>query len=683
MPSAKAAVPTGNKAPSLGLGLALAVIGLIVLSPWIQAQAPAPPPAADTTRRLRAFLDADWKYWVSEYPENATSYGYPGENDRWTDYSPLAIARRNQHLRQSLAQLEAIPRAALPAGEQLNYDLYHEELQTTIDGLAYHGDAFPLASEAFASLYMPIDQMGGVQQSIPATIAQMPFERESDYRDLVARLNGVPAAIDQTIALMKQGLAAGYTPPKIIMRDVAKQVDAQIASDPMASPLLDALKHFPGGVPPADRQQLTDQAKAAYTQKVAPAFTRLRDFLANTYIPACRDSVSAAALPDGANYYKYLVRLETTSAMTPEQIHQVGLTQVKQLRAQMDDVIDSTGFKGNFADFVKFLNTDKQFTYPSSDDMLFHFRALAKEVDPQLAGLFGLLPRLPYGVKEVPAAIAPSQTTAYYQPGSPIADRPGYLFVNTYDLPSRPSWAVEDLILHESVPGHHLQISIAQEMPGVPEFRKQLGYTAFIEGWALYAETLGPDVGFYSDPYSKFGYLSAQMWRAVRLVVDTGIHSEGWTRDQAIQYFEENTGQPHLNSVVEIDRYIAWPGQALAYKIGQLKILELRHAAEQKLGDRFDVRKFHDTVLDQGALPLDILEKQVNAWITSEEYRAWLNQDFDMLGSPADIAKVVKMGDRLNVDNARYLNEGRNQAGVESATASPASTAAAHSIDCT
>jgi uncharacterized protein (DUF885 family) len=586
-----------------------------------RAQTPTPASkqqSTSATRRLRAFLAADWKYWVEQYPENSTVYGYPGENGRWTDYSPAAIASRNQHLRQSMAELEAIPRNELPAPEQLNYDLYHEQLQVTIEGLAYHGDAFPLQNEFPENLYMPLNQMGGVQQYVPDVIAQMSMEKESDYRDLIARLDGVPAIIDQTIALMKLGMAQGWTWPKIAMRDVPKQLDGQIFADPMASPLLAALKNFPASIPEASRQQLTEQAKTAYTQNVVPAFTKLRDFLVNTYIPACRDTVSAGALPDGANYYKYLVRWETTTPMTPQQIHQVGLDQVKQIRGEMNDVIDSTGFKGNFNDFVKFMNTDKQFVYPSAADMLLHYRALAKEADPQLAHLFGLLPRLPYGVKAVPAASAPSQTAAYYEPGSPLAGRPGYLFVNTYDLPSRPSWDAEDLILHEGVPGHHLQISLAQEMTDMPEFRKQLGYTAYIEGWALYAESLGPEMGFYTDPYSKFGYLSAQMWRAVRLVVDTGIHSEGWMRDQAIQYFEENTGQPHLNAVVEIDRYIVWPGQALGYKIGQLKILELRHDAQEKLGNRFDIRKFHDAVLDQGALPLDILEKQVDAWVATQ-----------------------------------------------------------------
>jgi len=598
------------------LAAATLLFSVVVASDVAQTRASSA--AENATTRLRTFFAADWKYWVGQYPENATAFGYAGDNNRWTDYSPEAIASRNQHLHQSLAELEAIPHNALPVSEQLNYDLYREQLQLTIEGLKYHGDAFPLQTEFPTNLYTPLNQMGGVQQYIPDVIAQMSMDKASDYRDLIARLNGIPILIDQNIALMKIGMAQGWTPPKITMRDVPKQAESQIVSDPIASPLLAAFKNFPSTIPAAERQQLTDQAKTAYTQKVAPAFTRLRDFLANTYIPACRDTVSAAALPDGADYYKYLVHWETTTAMTPEEIHQTGLDQVKQIRAEINNLIDQTGFQGTFADFQKFVNTDKRFVYPSADDMLLHYRAIAKEVDPQLAHLFGLLPRLPYGVKEVPAASAPSQTTAYYEPGSPISGRPGYLFVNTYDLPSRPTWAVEDLVLHESVPGHHLQISIAQEMPDMPEFRKQLGYTAFVEGWALYAETLGPEMGFYSDPYSKFGYLSAQMWRAVRLVVDTGIHSEGWTRDQAIRYFEENTGQPHLNSVVEVDRYIVWPGQALGYKIGQLKIQELRREAEQKLGPKFDIRKFHDAVLDQGALPLDILQKQVNAWIASQ-----------------------------------------------------------------
>jgi uncharacterized protein (DUF885 family) len=578
------------------------------------------------TQRLRDFLAADWNYWISEYPENATLFGYPGENGRWTDYSRQAIVRRNRHLEESLVALDAIPRGELPAGEQLNYDLYREQLETAIAGVAFHDDAFPFMTVSPMNLYMPINQVSGMQQYVPATIEQMSMERDSDYRDLIARLNEIPVVVDQTIELMKEGMSRGWTPPKITMRDVAKQAGAQVVSDPMASPMLAAFKKFPMTIPAAQQEELKREAVAAYTRNVAPAFAKLRDFLAQTYAPACRDTISVGALPDGADYYKYLVRWQTTTDITPEQIHRLGLDQVKEIRAEMDETVAQAGFRGRFADFVKFVNSDAQFRYQSADDMLLHYRALAKQVDPQLERLFGLLPRLTYGVKPVPDAIAPSQFEAYYEPGSPIAGRPGYLFVNTYDLPSRRSWDAEDLVLHEGVPGHHLQISLAQEMKDVPEFRKQLGYTAYVEGWALYSESLGPEVGFYADPYSKFGYLSAQMWRAVRLVVDTGIHSMGWTRDQAIQYFVENTGQPQQNAIVEIDRYIVWPGQALGYKIGQLKIQELRKAAEQELGERFDIRAFHDAVLDQGALPLNILETRIKQWTAQQNTKTGANR---------------------------------------------------------
>ena len=570
-------------------------------------------------QRLRDFLAADWKYWIGEYPENATLFGYPGENNRWTDYSAAAIARRNRHLKESLAALEAIPRNELPSDEQLNYDLYGEQLRETITGVAFHDDAFPFMTVSPMNVWMPVNQVSGMQQYVPATIAQMPMERESDYGDLIARLKGIPTVVDQTIELMKEGMAQGWTPPKITMRDVAKQADAQVVSDPMESPLLAGFKKFPAIVPASRQGELTREAVAAYTDKVAPAFAKLRDFLTQTYVPACRDAISVSALPSGTDYYPYLVRWQTTTDMTPAQVHRIGLDQVKEIRGEMDQVVAEAGYAGRFADFVKFVNSDSRFRYSSSDDMLLHYRAIAKQVDPHLAQLFGLLPRLPYGVKPVPDAIAPSQFEAYYEPGSPIAGRAGYLFVNTYDLPSRRSLDAEDLVLHEAVPGHHLQISIAQEMKDVPEFRKQLGYTAYVEGWALYSESLGPDVGLYTDPYSKFGYLSAQMWRAVRLVVDTGIHSLGWTRDQAIRYFVENTGQPEENAIVEIDRYIVWPGQALGYKIGQLKIRQIRSDAEQELGSQFDVRAFHDAIVDQGALPLDILEERMKRWIVEQK----------------------------------------------------------------
>jgi uncharacterized protein (DUF885 family) len=572
-------------------------------------------PAVET---LRAFLADDWKYWMIEHPEMATAVGYLGQNDRWTDYSPAAIERRDRHLEESLKALRAIPREKLPPEEQLNFDLYQELLKNAIAGLRFHDDADPFASVVPGNLYIPITQMEGLPRGVPAMIAMMEAARPKDYEDILARLNSIPTAVDQTIALMKEGMARSWVPPRIAMRDVPKQVESQVVADAMKSPLLSAFGKYPAAISPAQQADFTRRAVAAYTEKIAPAFRKLRDFLVDAYLPACRETIAVRDLPDGADFYSYLVRWHTTTDLTPQQIHQIGLEQVKQIRAQMEQVIAQSGFKGSFEEFVKFLNTDAQFDYASADDLLLHYRDIAKRADPQLAHLFGKLPRLPYGVKPVPDAVAPSQTSGYYEAGAPAVGRPGYFYVNTYKLESRPRWDAEDLTMHEAVPGHHLQLSLAQEMEGVPEFRRRLGYSAYVEGWALYSEGLGSEMGFYTDPYSKFGYLSAQMWRAVRLVVDTGIHSMGWSREKAIQYFTENSGQPEQNVVVEVDRYIVWPGQALGYKIGQLRIQELRHTAEQQLGERFDIRAFHDTVLGEGAVPLDVLEARIHAWIAAQ-----------------------------------------------------------------
>jgi len=586
------------------------------------ATMPAEAQASGAAERLRDFLVGEWKYWMIEFPEVATSVGFPGQNARWVDDSPAANKKRARHLDESLAALRAIPRAEQPPEGQLNYDLYAKLLENAIAGLKFHNGPDPFASVVPGNQYMPINQMEGITQGIARLIAIMPAARTSDYEDILTRLNGVPEVVDDTIAHMKEGMSRGFTPPKITMRDVPKQVGTQIFANPTDSPMLEAFKHFPESVPPDQQKELGRRAAAAYTEKVVPALRKLHDFLVDSYIPHCRDAVSVSALPGGADFYKYLVAWHTTTALTPQRIHEIGLEQMKQIRAEMDQVIADSGFHGSFADFIHFLNTDPQFGYASPGDLLLHYRDIAKRADPQLAHLFGKLPRLPYGVKPVPDAVAPSQTSGYYEAGAPAAGRPGYFYVNTYKLESRPRWDAEDLTMHEAVPGHHLQLSLAQEMENVPEFRRHLGYSAYVEGWALYAESLGDEMGFYRDPYSRFGYLSAQMWRAVRLVVDTGIHAMGWSRDQAIRYFAENSGQPEQNVVVEVDRYIVWPGQALGYKVGQLKILELRHQAQKELGDKFDVRSFHDAVLGEGALPLDVLESRIHAWIAAQKQRA-------------------------------------------------------------
>jgi uncharacterized protein (DUF885 family) len=371
-------------------------------------------------------------------------------------------------------------------------------------------------------------------------------------------------------------------------------------------------------IPEADRAALTARAANAYRQSVTPAFKKLHDFVTAKYLPACRETIGADALPNGAAMYAYNVRWHTTTSRTPKEIHEIGLAEVKRIRAEMDAVMTASGFVGSYDEFKQFLRTSPQFFFKDAASLLTAYRDVAKRADPELAHMFGRLPQTPYGVKPVPDATAPSQTTAYYNPGSFVAGRPGIMFANTYKLDSRPRWEMEALTMHEAVPGHHIQISLAQERQGLPEFRKNSSYTAFVEGWALYAESLGGEMGFYADPYSKFGQLTYEMWRAVRLVVDTGLHSMGWTRDQAVDFFRANAAKADQDIIVEVDRYIVWPGQALGYKMGQLKIRELRTSAERQLGSRFDVRQFHDVVLGEGAVPLDLLERQVGAWAAAK-----------------------------------------------------------------
>ena len=604
-----------RKGVYLALAVALLPAALIIPSPGL-AQSAAP--AAKTkspAARFRDFLQSDWKRWMHEYPEMASDVGIPGESRSWDDHSLSGLASREKHLHESLAALLKMKRAELPTGEQLNYDLYRNVLESAIEGLQFGDDPLPFRSVVPGNRWMPIDQINGIQQGAAQTLAGMPHESGANYEDILARLEGLPAVVDQVRANLEAGLKKGYTQPKITMRDVPKQIANLIPADAMKSALLQPFVEFPPSFPEAERTALTERAKNIYARSVAPAFQRLHDYLAATYIPACREDTAATALPNGAAAYAFHVRWQTTTNLTPEQIHEIGLSEVKRIRAEMDKVIGDSGFTGSFQEFKDFLRNDPQFYYDRAEDLVNGYRVVAKKVDPELAHEFGRLPRLPYGVAVIPEFKAPSQTTAYYQPGSSSVGRPGLYFVNTYNLKARPKWEMEALTLHESVPGHHLQFALGQEMENVPEFRKYIGFSAFNEGWGLYAESLGPELGLYKDPYSKFGQLSFEMWRAVRLVVDTGMHSKKWTRQQAIDFFRENTGKTDQDITVEVDRYIVWPGQALAYKLGQLKIRELRTQAEKALGGRFDVRKFHDAVLEEGAVPLDLLEAHLNEWL--------------------------------------------------------------------
>jgi len=564
--------------------------------------------------RFRMLLDEDWKYWMSEYPETATALGHPGHNARWTDYSPRAISARAAHLRDTLARIQGLDRGQLSPADQVSYDLYREMLETAIEGLTFGNDAMPLRSVVVRSLRMPVNQMEGVQQDIPRIISLMPAATIADYENIVARLKSAPVLIDQTISLMRDGLAQGMSPPQVTFRDVAAQVKAQIVDEPLKSPLLEAFTKWPASVGPGDRDRLTKAAVAAYGAVVRPAFSRLHDFLTGTYGSQCRTTIGVDALPQGRELYAYNVRWHTTTATTPQQIHEIGLAEVTRIRREMDAIIKQVGFTGTFDAFKEFLRTDGRFYYTDGDALLAGYRDIAKRADPELAQLFRTLPRTPYGVQAIPEATAPSQTTAYYEPGALSAGRAGNMFANTYKLEARPKWEMEALTLHEAVPGHHLQIALAQELADLPEFRKNTSYTAFVEGWGLYAESLGEEMGFYKDPYSRFGQLTYEMWRAVRLVVDTGIHSMGWTRQQAIDFFAANAAKTMQDIVVEVDRYIVWPGQALGYKMGQLKIRELRRDAERRLGPKFDVRAFHDVLLGEGAVPLQLLERRVDTF---------------------------------------------------------------------
>jgi uncharacterized protein (DUF885 family) len=576
-------------------------------TPFDQACAKLASQKGKDTERLHALFKLDWDHTMHESPEFATEVGYPGQNDRWTDSSLEAIERRKRELKAPNKVILSINRAKLSATDQLNYDLYKKNNENALEGTRFPGE------------YVPLNQMDGVQQDLARVLELAPRATAKDYENMIARLKGIPAVLDQTIVLLKKGLETGVTPPRITLRDVPDQIKSQMLDDVKQNELVKPFTEFPAEIPSAQREQLRRDAALVLKGQVIPAFARFHEFFVNTYLPGTRETIAMSALPDGKAWYAYNVRTTTTTSMTPEQIHALGLSEVKRIRQEMDKVIAESGFKGSFAEFCQFLRTDPKFYFTNSEDLLSGYRDIVKRVDPELAHLFGKLPRLPYGVKLVPPGAEKSQTTAYYQPGSPDAGRPGWYYANTYALNTRPKWEMEALSLHESVPGHHLQISLSQEMENAPEFRKHGGYTAFVEGWGLYSESLGTEIGLYKDPYSKFGQLTYEMWRAVRLVVDTGMHSMGWTRQQAIDYFVSNSSKNEHDITVEVDRYIVWPGQALAYKIGELKLKELRAHATKELGAKFDIRQFHDQVLDNGALPMDILEKRVKDWVAQRK----------------------------------------------------------------
>jgi len=558
------------------------------------------------TKALHALFDAEWDYSMQQSPEGASELGDRRWNDRWTDESLVAYARRYAHNREVLADLKKINRANLSAADQVNYDLFQQNYERAVEGYK------------FRQFLIPLNQRGGIQTQ-DELADSLRFETKKDYQDWIARMRSFPVLMDQTIDLMREGIKERMVHPKVIMGRLPAQIDKQIVSDPTQSGFYKPFQHFSSEISPADQKELSQEAGQAVEQQVVPAYKKFKEFFVKEYLPACFDQVGIWQVPHGDELYAFDVRRYTTTDLTPDQVHEIGLKEVARIRAEMDRVMQQTGFKGTREEFFKFLRTDPQFYYHSPDDLFEAYKAMAKTVDPNLVKVFRTLPREPYGVEAVPAVAAPDTTAAYYRPGAADGSRAGTYFVNLYKPETRPKWEMLVLTLHESVPGHHLQIARAHELGEMPKFRRFAGYTAFVEGWGLYAESLGDDMGLYTDPYAKFGELTYQMWRAVRLVVDTGIHAKHWTRDQAIKYFMDNAPKAELDIVNEIDRYIAWPGQALAYKIGELKIHELRTRAHDQLGEKFDLRAFHDVVLGSGPLPLDILERNVNDWISEQK----------------------------------------------------------------
>jgi len=560
------------------------------------------------TEDFHALLDESWQWRLDENPVWASMLGDRRANDQWDDRSLEAMERRYQQQREFMNRLRRIDAATLGSEDQLNYELFRRDLQDELDGNKYR------------AYLMPINQRGGVQM-LENTAERIRLSTVGDYDDWLARMGKVDQVIAQTRERMEAGREQGYMPPKILMQRIPGQIAAQLVEDPAESPFFAAFRALPDSIPEAERERLRSMAKQVIDEVIVPAYRRFADYFENTYLPASRDSIGASELPNGEAFYEYRARSFTTTTMTPDEIHRIGLDEVARIRAEMQLVIDELEYEGSFAEFLDFLRTDPQFYYEDPQDLFDAYLAICKRIDPELVKLFGKLPRMPYGLRAIPDNVAADTTTAYYSPPAADGSRAGYYYVNLYRPEVRPKYEMEVLSVHEAVPGHHLQIALQMELPEVPDFRRYSGFTAFVEGWGLYSERLGYDLGLYKNPYSRFGALTYDMWRAIRLVVDTGIHYKGWTRQQAIDFFMDNAAKTEADIVNEIDRYIAWPGQALAYKVGQLKMLELREKAEKALGKNFDIRAFHDQLLGGGALPLEILEIRMNRWLASELQR--------------------------------------------------------------
>lgn len=564
-------------------------------------------PLASPSQALTSLVDAEWERWMVDDPVWASSLGDRRFNDKWSDMSVSAIDARAANDAAALGALNAVPSGALSEAERLNADVFRDVLEQR---LGAHRHRLHL---------LVLDQMGGVH-SQEQLIDVLRFETAKDYEDWLARMQTFPGLIDQHIALLRAGMAAKWTQPKIAVARVPAQIAAQVVDEPTKSSLYSPFRKMPASIPEAVRKKLDERAKATVRDRVVPAMKKLHDFVVNEYLPVCPDDVAMSSKGGGKEAYAFLVKMHTTTSRTPDEIHALGVKEVERIRKEMEKTKTAMGFKGTLAQLFVDMRTNPKYFYTSGDEVLAGTRALTKKIDGRLVKVLKTMPRMPYGVEPVPDAIAPDVTTAYYSGPAADGSRSGTYFVNTYKPEARPRYEMVPLALHEAAPGHHTQVALANELDKLPMFRRHAApYTAFVEGWGLYAESLGADMGLYDDPADRMGQLTYEMWRAVRLVVDTGMHHKGWPRAKAIEFFLANAPKTELDVKNEVDRYIVWPGQALAYKSGELKLQELRARAQKKLGAKFSLGEFHDAVLLQGPLPLGILEKRVDAWIASKQ----------------------------------------------------------------
>jgi uncharacterized protein (DUF885 family) len=586
--------------------IVIAVFLLPAVSPTAHAQAKPTSPVDDRRKALSALFEDYWQANLEHSPEFASLLGDTRYNDKISDYSVKAQNQWLEREQNYLLKLAAIDTAGFTDQEKVSRELLLRQ--------------FALDEEAagFKEWEMPLDQMGGIHTTYPQLVAQLSFTTVKDYDDWIARLHALPKAFDQTTTNISIGMEDHRVPPTILLEKALAQVKELADQKPEDSPLAMPLKSFPATIKPAEQERIKTEMLDVIGKEVLPAYKRFERFLEVSYVPAGREQPGISALPDGAKYYAFLIRRTTTTDLSAEQIHQIGLDEVKRDEAEMAVIAQKLGFQ-DLKSFRASLKTNPKLRPASGEALLAAYRGYLTPMQARLPQIFGRLPKAPFEVLPVPEYLEKTAASAYYEPGTPDGSRPGRLRINTWNAPTRNLFEVEDTAYHEGLPGHHLQISIAQELEDVPTFRKFEFYTAYAEGWGLYSERLGKDLGLYQDPYSDYGRLEGDIMRAVRLVVDTGVHSQHWTRQQMVDYFHDHSATSETEVQSEVDRYIAWPSQALAYKIGQLKILELRERAKKALGDKFDLRGFHDQVLDAGALPLDVLSDRIDAWIASQQ----------------------------------------------------------------